>query len=465
MPGLKIDGPGELVEVKVFTNIPKTGEEVTFYALTTREALEATSEEKVQEEIKRQLTEVEVKKPAIIKEMDVSFEYDDTGQPFLKPIDDTNLLIEVNLLYCLYIPDKYLYGIKLENDEIVYIRSRKVWTEKTTNPGRPQDLNPSSNNDLFAEDREIFLNKFEILSPEFPQKENLGWYHLFRGRNVEMIADTTGYFRYTKLFIYIKAAYTKTEIEDGAKNIKSFAKDKALKIVNDLVEVYRYVSGEEYVERLPQINILNIYFLTFKQAITTASLASDLRTASINKSKVVIDKIRSMLSLGERPMLYETLLLNAKNSFRKGAYSSSVVEVFQSFEIFLENFLIDSYRSLGLNNHQINQKIELNWETKKRLRQSLKEITGKDLLIEDRTLWESWCNVYDQIRNEVIHKGLFPTKSMAEKAMHTNEDVIKWVSSLTLDKVAFAKVKKPNSQQKVFSVKLFNFHLKLFKDL
>lgn len=466
MASLKVDGAGDLVEVKVFTNIPKSNEDVTFYALTTREAVEATSEEQVQKEIQEQLKEVQFDKAAVIKGVDVSFDYEVSGHPFFQPIGETNLLIEVNLPYCLHLPDKYLYEVKLGEQENAYLRLRKVWTEKTTNPTRPEDLDPSSSNDLFAEDREVFFGKAQILTPVFPQKENVGWHYLFRGQNVEMVADTTGYFRYTKVFIYIKASYTKEEIAKNSATIKSLAESKALEIVNNLIEVYRYVAEEEYVERLAQVNIMNIYFFDLKQAIITASLATHhIRNASINKPRTVIEKVRSMLSSGAHPMLYETLLLNAKNSLRRGDFSSSVVAVFQSFEIFLENFLINSYKSLGLNDDQIKQKMDLDWETKKRLRQSLKEITNKDLLIENKALWESWCNVYDQIRNEVIHKGLFPTKSMAEKAMSINEDAIKWVSSLTIDKVAFAKIKKPNNQRKVFSIRCLKFNLKLFKDL
>src|SRR5207248_318963 len=89
-----------------------------------------------------------------------------------------------------------------------------------------------------------------------------GWDLNFTGENVEKTKDNSGFFRYTKLTIFFDTSYKKDEIEksDTRDFISKEIREKVSNIINRLIDVYRYVSKEEYVERLGDFNILNIYF-------------------------------------------------------------------------------------------------------------------------------------------------------------------------------------------------------------
>ena len=57
------------------------------------------------------------------------------------------------------------------------------------------------------------------------------------------------------------------------------------------------------------------------------------------------------------------------------------------------------------------------------LKDLLKESIDHSIL-EERALWDKWCTVYDQVRNEVIHKGKDISEDKTKNTLKLNEDII-----------------------------------------
>lgn len=434
----------------------KDQERMTFYKIFPGEASKEIQMDQIETEVKGGLSEISgEREPTILKGLGATFELLSVDQKPFNEVPRAKILLEVNLPYCLHIPESLLYEIKLSSGEIVFVKSFKKWTKNALDPD-PQKS--SRENDIFAEDREIFFKDFDILSPMFPQKEEDGWQYQFTGKNIEFERDINGHFRYTKMYIYANKVYD--DPGELSQEMKTEIEEFTLEVVNQFIEVYRYITREDFVERLYRVNIAAIYFLSSKQGIYASTFSkSNIRNAVINKSKKTVDQIQEMLSAGKHPELYENLLLDAINALNKGNYSICVVSSFQALEIFLENYLSAGYRKLNLTGDQTRKILEKFWKTKDRLRKSLKEITGKDICRENSKLWVRFCGVCNKIRNEVIHKGYQTNEGEAKETLEVVESIINWINSLSLNK----KLLTDNNKKVFFEFRFLTVKVRIYK--
>jgi hypothetical protein len=153
----------------------------------------------------------------------------------------------------------------------------------------------------------------------------------------------------------------------------------------------------------------------------------------MNRSRVEIEKIKKMLTDGERPELYDLLLLDAQNSSNNQDNALAIVQSFQGLEIFLQTFLI---KELQTRKKYTEQRaldyisMGSNWKTKTRLKEVLKETTGFTLADKNQTLWDRWCTLYDGIRNKVIHKGKEATDTEVLDTLKSNLEVVEILKTL-----------------------------------
>jgi len=151
--------------------------------------------------------------------------------------------------------------------------------------------------------------------------------------------------------------------------------------------------------------------------------------AVMNRSKKEIEKIKKMLMKGVQPPIHELLALDARSALNRKAYTFAIVESFQAFEIMLENYLISAFIDKGVSRREYEAKLDRYWKTKERLNILLQETKGR-ALNQNSPLWDPWCNVYDKVRNEVIHQGKQATQKEAEATLSINESIVSWLEGL-----------------------------------
>jgi len=409
-------------EIIIKAKMPNTGEEIDFCIFCPREILEKNEKEKIENEIKEQIKNVNVDKPLIITGVTVPYE----------PVDELkienygfNTLIQISLPYCLHLPNHYPLGVDLGNGEKACIELKKVWTEKATG---------SNESDFLAKDRVCYFSKPDIITPQFPQEENVGWDLRFTGKNIEKVRDTNGYFRYSRLNIFFDTNFKKEEIDDRgyfSEGILKVIAEKTQLIVNKFLDIYKVVTEEDFVDRIGFLNITHILFFEHNSGLLlTSPNYGYIQSAVMNRSRNELEKIEKMLKEDIHPELYELLFLNASNSLKKKMFTLAIVESFQALEIFLENYLMDKFSNKGLSESDIKGKLEQKWRTKERLKDLLKEATGKSLSADNQTLWNKWVLIYDNIRNEVIHKGKEVNESDAMDTLEKNKEVVSWIKSI-----------------------------------
>ena len=134
-----------------------------------------------------------------------------------------------------------------------------------------------------------------------------------------------------------------------------------------------------------------------------------------------------MLLEGQKPKLYDLLLLDAQNSLDIKNLSLAIVQSFQALDIFVEDFLLEKLQTVkSLTEQQADDHLtkDNNWKTKNRLKEVLKDVTGFSLEDKDVILWNKWCAAYKDVRNDVIHKGKDASVQEVTDALKQNVSVI-----------------------------------------
>lgn len=404
----------KIIEIKA--KLSEDGEDIDFYMLAGSKALGKIPQERIKVDLENMLKEVRVNTPFQMQRMFTDYSF--VEKPEIP--EGGNTIVEVNLPYCLHIPNGEDIEVNIPEKAIkAKVIFKKIWTTNSVG---------SSPVDIFAEDKITYYQKGVITTPHLPQEEPLGYDLKFTGENVERKKDNLGYFRYTKLQILFDTNYTKETLEkDKLETVHNNIKLKVSEIVNKILDVYRYVTKEDYIERLRFLNIMNVYFFTPDSGYYPIGM--DIGGATMNRSKKEIKEMKDMLDNAFSPSLWELLLLDSKSSFDKKMFTLSLVSSFQGLEIFLEEFLVKKYTEEGLKEAEIDKKMNQYWKTKERLNDLLKETTNHSLS-ENVDLWDKWCTVYDKMRNEVIHKGKELTPEETGKALDANEKVIEWIQNL-----------------------------------
>jgi len=413
-----------LALIKAEVKFSEADKVITLCRLIDKDIAQNNPSEVLESKLKEDIGKISIKSGTELYGMSTSYSYVD--EEYVKEFDFGNVLVQVHLPYCLNIPDHYEMKISVPEDSIeALVTAEKIWTSRSkTEDGE------SDNVDFFAEDRPLFLNKSTILSPKLPFRPEEGWDSYVTGRNIEIVKDKNGVFRYSKLHIQLNLDLPKNieglRDKSREKLLKS-VQDISLQIVNRLIDNYRDVTEEVHIRKLSWLKTNLIYFLS--QNIGFYVLTLNVRTAMINRSLDEIEKIKNLVVSGKRPELYRTLLLNAKDSFESKDFTLAIVESFQALEIFLENYLISAFQNRGDSQVNYEKTLKKYWETKKRLNTVLKDLKGTTLNSQD-ALWDKWCLRYDKTRNEVIHAAKEPTKKETEETLDVNEKVINWLRSL-----------------------------------
>lgn len=390
-----------------------------FYVYCKDELLKSVEAQQAQKKLEEMLKAINVRKGLHVYEAQSFYEL---CEPEKYRPTEKNTIVEVAIPFCLNLPHEYICKVDMpEKKYSALVHFGKIWTKNSKG---------SSSVDLFEEDNVTYLAKTEVITPPVPQNDEDGYELFYQGKNVIKTRDNTGYFRYSKLFIEIDTNYSKERLKNNSKYKEtslSEIREKTHEIVNRILDIYRFITNENHIERLSDINIKDIYFVDHNIGFYVLKMGAGIESAIVNRSKTEIDAIKKMLEDGSSCPIYELLFLNADASYHKRMFTLAVVESFQALEIFLENFLISKLNSVLLEK-EIEKKLDKTWRTKDRLTILLLEVGVKSPL-ENRGLWDQWCTMYDKIRNEVIHKGKEIDATETLRTIDLNKAMVNWIKN------------------------------------
>lgn len=328
-----------------------------------------------------------------------------------------NTVVIINLPYCLHLPQNFHISYKLE-DDLGALTFNKIWTDISED---------SDTEDIFCEDKDLYFNSTVLTTPMLPQEANKGWEYKFTGKNLERLKEDRGEYRYTKILLEFDTEYTQEQIDDKSivNNIRDQIRERSKKIINYVLDNYRYITQEYYIERLADIMIMEVGFLDYNK-FYYALESCNLGNALMNHSGAKIKKIEQSLSNGFIPPMESLLSLDAEQAFVKGKYNVAILNIYQALEVYLEKILFYSYKNDGMSDDNIYKKLNggYNWNLKERLKSLIKERFGFNILEKDKDLWEEWCTDYDKVRNEVIHRVKEPSSAETKNSLELNKKVI-----------------------------------------
>lgn len=402
--------PDEKAILTVTVKNPKDGKEVTLKTILPAGVVKTASQDELQGHLQEDLKSLALEPQFAITQFQSVYSMVDLYDPF--KFGDT--LVEINLPYCLHLPQGFHVNIK-ERDEIkARVEFVKVWTDLAAG---------SSEADYYTENTVTYFQNGAITSPKMPHVPSSGWDIVCSAKNAEKIMDKNGIFRYTILRVFLKTQTANIPHEKKKFDTlnESIQKD-CRRIINKILDTYQFTTKEAHVERLPNLTITNIYFQNINQGYYPMPI--NIGSAMMNRSEEEIEQVRNLLSSGANPPTHERLFLSARNSFHNQDGLLVVVQAYQALEVYLENILTQALKNKGIAEAVIEKKLDQKWKTKDRLKEVLKEATGKSLQEIDQAIWDKWCGLYNRCRNEVIHNAKEIDIEEAAEALTTNEKVV-----------------------------------------
>lgn len=362
------------------------------------------------------------------------------------PLAETEVVqIVVRLPFCLYIPaSRYLLQYPKTGESLGFV-PEKVWTDRAEG----STVVPA---ELVMPGRTVYLNDANIITEWMgsPKATTGG----LKGHNVEFDKDPTGYFRYTRLTIEldwnVPQRFNSYHEERGkAEEVINALLARTLDVVNYVVDLYRVVTGDGYVGRVPFLVVEDIRIgipgqcsirkqekltaqkFTYKCGyIAYIFSVHGIRPAIVNKPAEEIDAFRSALASGVEPEAYKLLALNAEAALDRRDTKLAVIESFLSLEIYVEQF----YRQ-KLSDKMSAEEIDTlltsgnNWRLKIRLKELLREHFGHAIPDLDNNLWQDWIGAH-QIRNDLVHRNIEPSLKDARKTVELNQGVLRLLRTL-----------------------------------
>jgi hypothetical protein len=401
--------------VRITAQQPGGDEPVEFLQLADESARPSETE------IRQMLSQVSLKKSLQVYGMNLRYSLAPGGAPDPARFP-RNTLVEVALPYCLHLPNGLNLAVSVPEANCgAIVVLQKFWTSAAAG---------SATADLFTTDHVTYAAPVTLNTPNFPEDPELGPRAGCSGTNIEIDRDINGQFRYSKLKIFFDtqhhrlASVSETEIIAA----RDEAVGLALKIVNRIIDVYRYVTKEDFVQRLGSIHVTDLYFAHHDVGIQGASFGGGIRDAIMNRTKREIEEIAATLKVQSELPLADLLFLDAQAALSSERYVLAVIHAFQALEVFLEEFLYRRFAAKGMAADAI-ERIVAPRRTKERLKEVLSQATGHSLT-EDRELWDRFCLVYDQVRNKLIHAAKEIDQQRSRQAVEVSLAVQAWLNDL-----------------------------------
>ena len=268
-----------------------------------------------------------------------------------------NTLVEVNLPYTLHLPRGMLFPIAdTQRATRGLLETRKIWT----------DLAEGSHSvEAIADEQLLYYGSALPVTPTVPQDPALGPWPRFSGPNVELGKDTRGIFRYTQVRLLFNTEHAGIEAADESEIVReardvavAAAMSTAADIVNSALDVYRYVTAADHVERLPRHLVTRVYFVDVNVVYESAGLEGGVGSAVINRSRREISRFAEMLAAGEQPDPPSLLIQSARSALQRGQILLAVVVAFQAQEMVIEEGIRQGLQRQGIGDTEITAQLK-----------------------------------------------------------------------------------------------------------
>ncbi len=161
--------------------------------------------------------------------------------------------VVVRLPYCLYIPSiRYLFHFPGKAD-LVAVGPQKVWTKRA-------EGSTTIVHEQVVPQESVYLAGAQVITDWVGQSDlSIGD---IQARNMEFDRDPNGYFRFTRLTLEfdwpVPSDYVPSEQDNDHEKVVSQIAAVALPLANYFVDIYRTVTGDLYLGRLPALVIEDI---------------------------------------------------------------------------------------------------------------------------------------------------------------------------------------------------------------
>jgi hypothetical protein len=301
------------------------------------------------------------------------------------------LALRFDLPFCIYLPDA-TYDVRM-GAQVVQVHLEKRWREGFTGTG---DVEPAETV-RFSEEGHIIA---EDIARSFPPQEG--------GENVEFDADPTGQARYTQCTVAVSVP------GDDSTDIVDVLERHALPVANRVVEVYRDVSGRDYI---PTVHLHDVDFVaalhpvTGQQEFIRLFERRPLRLAIASEAADVIEEVTTQLESGEPVPLHRVLLADVRRDFDDGRYRQAVVGVVVALEALVSAVLRSK---LDLPGGEIDELIDQN-PVGDLMKKPMEEAVGWRPS-SDNELWHGWIAA-NGVRRRVVHYGEQVQRVTADEAI------------------------------------------------
>ena len=240
-------------------------------------------------------------------------------------------------------------------------------------------------------------------------------------RGYELKNDKKGYFRFTK------ATVTLSLPKEERMNFP-YIKKKALEVINRLIEVYRFITGDYYIERLTDSDIIYMYG-NIGEMGENFWVHKNLIPFQPEKRLEEHEKIKKYLINNEQIPVEEELLLNAKDFLLKENYRMTIIESVTALEPTVEDFVKNKLSSMKINKiGNFMNKVTLFPRVGVMLKLFIDPNQFKHTIIDEI------CSTIN-IRNKIVHKKKIRVeKGEAEKAVKNIENLINFLATIKMQK-------------------------------
>ncbi|MCK4735623.1 MAG: hypothetical protein KAT65_24425, partial [Methanophagales archaeon] len=254
--------------------------------------------------------------------------------------------------------------------------------------------------------------------------------------NCERKNDKKGYFRYTKVSVSMPLK----KIEPQSINLDKML-NNASNAINRLIEAYRYITSDYYVERLKKEDIdvvckhgeMEIY-LNNEKISTELEMTPTLVPFIGDKKEDVHRRLEDFLTEDKPVPIFENIFLNAKDLLLKEDYRLAVLEAVIALEVYLHEFLENKFKNDKKYDEPLINHLLKRPDINLRLKELLELATGKKLHEWNKSLWDEWDSGKDgvkKLRNDITHrKKITVTPEEAKNAINTIEEIIRCIKKI-----------------------------------
>ena len=252
--------------------------------------------------------------------------------------------------------------------------------------------------------------------------------------NCERRDDRRGFFRYTEVAVLM--AHERTNVMDS--NFWGNIMDRSLNAINRLIEVYRYMTGDYYVERLTKedINVVRKHgemeiYLNNEKITQPWEMYPKLVPFIEVKNGDVHRKLKEFLVKDIQIPIVDHLLLNAKDFLQKENYKMAIIESVTALEPTVEDFVKNKLSSMKISNNKIDgfmEKVTLSPRVGVMLKLFVDPNQFKHTIIDE-------ISSTIKIRNKIVHEERIRVdKGEAEKAVKNIENLINFLATIKMQK-------------------------------